>query len=114
MFGSMFISCRMCMMLKTLRLCRSGQSPSAQLWAIGAQHRGLRIARAAWKDVTIAVPSMGDSITEGTIASIEKKEGASLLAVATRVMTKADYCSAMCHMWLLGWGNHLSTTDLPP
>ena len=40
-----------------------------------AAQRGFHATSPAWKDVTIAVPSMGDSITEGTVASVEKKEG---------------------------------------
>jgi len=42
---------------------------------LAVQLRSFQMARPAWKDISIAVPSMGDSITEGTIATVEKKEG---------------------------------------
>ena len=40
-------------------------------WAL----RGLRVAAGAWADVTVEVPPMGDSITEGSIAEVNKAAG---------------------------------------
>lgn len=37
--------------------------------------RGFHVSIAAQEDIKIEVPQMGDSITEGTIASIERKAG---------------------------------------
>ena len=44
----------------------------------GFLQRGLRTSAPVAADVTIEVPSMGDSVSEGTIAAIEKKPGACL------------------------------------
>ena len=38
--------------------------------------RGIRTSAPAAADVTVEVPSMGDSVSEGTIAAIEKQPGA--------------------------------------
>ena len=43
-----------------------------------AQWAGMRLLHTtlpSWADVTIPVPSMGESITEGTIATVLKKPG---------------------------------------
>ena len=44
--------------------------------AHGLLQRGLRTSAPVAADVTVEVPSMGDSVSEGTIAAIEKKPGA--------------------------------------
>ena len=38
-------------------------------------HRGLRTSASAWDAVDVKVPAMGESVTEGTIASVLKKTG---------------------------------------
>lgn len=44
----------------------------APLAARLAAARGLMAASRAWADVQVAVPAMGDSITEGSVAAIVK------------------------------------------
>ena len=46
----------------------------APLAARLAAGRGLMAASRAWADVQVAVPAMGDSITEGSVAAIVKGE----------------------------------------
>ena len=46
----------------------------APLAARLAAARGLMAASRAWADVQVAVPAMGDSITEGSVAAIVKGE----------------------------------------
>lgn len=42
----------------------------------GLWQRGFHASAARSADVSVSVPSMGDSISEGTVASLEKKPGA--------------------------------------
>lgn len=60
--------------IPTIPNCRRLQLTTCTAACFAAQ-RGFHTTSPAWKDVIIAVPSMGDSITEGTVASVEKKEG---------------------------------------
>ena len=43
--------------------------------ALRLQSAGLRTSAAQLAEHTVKVPSMGDSITEGTVASVAKQEG---------------------------------------
>ena len=54
---------------------------AAQRWGplAGSCARFLRTSAVLHEDVTIQVPSMGDSITEGSVAEIEKQPGARIL-----------------------------------
>lgn len=52
--------------------------PAASALPFSLQYRLLQTAAPLWQDVTIVVPSMGDSITEGTIAGIERQPGDSV------------------------------------
>lgn len=45
------------------------------LWNSTSFTKGIQTSAALWKDVTVSVPSMGESITEGTVAAILKKPG---------------------------------------
>ena len=57
-------------------LCRVVPKPSGGLpLALQLQSAGLRTSAAQQAEHTVKVPSMGDSITEGTVASVAKQEG---------------------------------------
>lgn len=46
-------------------------------------HRGLRTSASAWDAVDVKVPAMGESVTEGTIASVLKKTGGCTTCMGT-------------------------------
>jgi hypothetical protein len=60
----------LCSALVSSSIVHSQRSPPAHHYV-----RCLHSASPALAEITIEVPSMGDSITEGSVASVEKKEG---------------------------------------
>lgn len=57
--------------------------------ALRLQSAGLRTSAAQLAQHTVKVPSMGDSITEGTVASVAKQEGELCSMGETRALSMA-------------------------
>ena len=57
-------------------LHRAGPLPQA--WtslSFASQIRGIQTSMSSWDAIDVKVPAMGESVTEGTIASVLKKAG---------------------------------------
>eukprot|EP00887_Chlorella_sp_A99_P002764 scaffold6.g2764.t1 len=65
-----------CPQLAAPRFQQASAGPSSSSSSpLGFAARSISTSRAAWADVTVEVPSMGESITEGAVAAILKQPG---------------------------------------
>ena len=85
-------------------VCHVVPKPSGGLpLALRLQSAGLRTSAAQLAEHTVKVPSMGDSITEGTVASVAKQEGELCSMSETRALSMARCrCSASSAKVLTG------------
>ena len=88
----------MCMHLLCRLLC--GSQAAAARSQLPSLYRGIQTAAPLAGDVKIEVPSMGDSISEGTVASVAKQAGK-----CTICKSQLELASGLvdAHMFLCSW-----------